>query len=832
MFLKEYIHYRVRRFRHVIKDRFPVFYRFMSTREAVVFVVLFSLLFIVLVGLFHIQIIQGSSYQSLLAQNHSLSKTTSAQRWNVYVSDTSQVQPLKLTENVTLYNMFVDPSLVYDKKRLINIISPLLYVHFCQINGFDVIDQDKERCVRNIEVFTRQTILPKAPETAYYGNWVASWEYVQYSGDQFIDMFDWQEFESNQQEILSGLSQNSIIKLIEQRLDSMITIGDKKYNYLWYYLDTRLISDLRALNRDYIYIHENRYIFIEPQLRKDTWPSRSKAAQEIKDVLSRNGYIQDALRVDDLFEVRSYRYVKLASGINPRIIDGLRSLENEYYSERGGPFNTPLLYGIWTESYVERYYPYGDFMSHILWYIASDGKPTYGVEEYFDDVLRGKDWSVQWISSRIIGELGANNINITQVENGYDVYLTIDPVIQNQAEQLVSQRRAEFFADSVSVLVYDPYSWHVLASANAPSFDPNRYGDGYTLKALGPEQADYVDDITYMDFPIYIRDTDGSLRTATISERQDSSLKKYVMRQPLGPNLFVDKNIAYPYEPWSIFKVFTYAIGLDQREIEPYDYYEDPKWEAKVWPYTIKNADQGNCIGTHSFLHALQYSCNVGMVRIAQRLTENTFYNYLEKLWFGKYTGIELAWEDPWYVEWVGSVSMARFFNNVFWQGLLATPIQIVSALWAIINDGSYVKPTILDRICESGTEKCQDNDVKVVRQIFEPRIAQEMLDALRSTIEIPSNGRYASSAHYKFWGKSWTSQISYQGRYMGWNWWTNGSFLGVISVDNPKYIVMVEIRRPRSSQWWISTAWTIFRDMGEFLINYESLKGERFEQK
>ena len=68
--------------------------------------------------------------------------------------------------------MFVDPSLVYDKERLINILSPLVYIHLCQTNGFDKVD--KESCLKNVESFTKETILPLAPDLFYYGNGVIS----------------------------------------------------------------------------------------------------------------------------------------------------------------------------------------------------------------------------------------------------------------------------------------------------------------------------------------------------------------------------------------------------------------------------------------------------------------------------------------------------------------------------------------------------------------------------------------------------------------------------------------------------------------------------------
>lgn len=121
---------------------------------------------------------------------------------------------------------------------------------------------------------------------------------------------------------------------------------------------------------------------------------------------------------------------------------------------------------------------------------------------------------------------------IENVENGLDIYLTIDPVIQKQVENIIRRYREAFVADSVSILVYDPYSGHVLASANAPDFDPNNYNDIYRLQPLSPDQAQLVDNLTYLDFPIYIK-TGGETRLATIVERSDTTLEKYVANNPL-----------------------------------------------------------------------------------------------------------------------------------------------------------------------------------------------------------------------------------------------------------------------------------------------------------
>ena len=818
MTIKQILHNLIRSIQLFYKDfkrDYPQFYRFTQTKEWPIVLIFLFLLSLLLARIVSLQLINSNTYDSLLQQTHTLFWKLEATRGNIYVNDASQQQPIKLTENVTLYNIFVDPAFVKDKSRFISTITPLIYSHLCQINGFDKID--KEQCIRNLEKFTKKDYLPVFPSIIYYGQGISSGA---------VENFNYTGYYEDYANILSGFTKQKIQEEIITQLTEMITIWERKYNYIWYYSDRGLIDELKALNQSHIYIYQNNYVFIEP---KALTISKSKAIKDFETLLINRWYVQDALKIKNIFESHTYRYVKLISWVNPSIIDEMNILKKKYYKDKDPVDKIPLLHGLGTESFVKRYYPYGKFMSHILWYISNNGTATYGIEEYFDAILKWTDGKIEWRSSSSIGQLWANDIKIENVKDGYDVYLTIDPVVQKQAEKIISKYRDTFRADSVSILIYDPFSGHILASANAPDFDPNNYNDSYTIKPLSPEQWYIVDNETFLDFPVYIK-TWWETRLATRLERIDTTIPKYVANNPLWPNLFVDKNIAYPYEPGSIFKAFTFAIGLDQNEIALYDRYEDRDSQIKVWPFTIKNASVEACRWTHTFLHALQYSCNVGMVRIAQRLTQNTFYNYLEKLWFASMTNIELAWEDPWFVEWVWTVSVARFFNNVFGQWLLVTPMQIAAWYGAMLNGGTYIKPTILSKVCESGTTNCQTNGVKTVRQIFEPRIADLLKLSLTKVIEIPENGKYADIPQYKVWWKSWTSQISFRGKYKGGNGWTNGSFVGIVTEDNMKYVVVIQVRRPRTTQWWNQTAWAIFKQVATFLLNYSTLRGEKFE--
>jgi len=539
--------------------------------------------------------------------------------------------------------------------------------------------------------------------------------------------------------------------------------------------------------------------------------------------LKKYGYLNSYNNFDKNFYEQENRYVKILSNVNPVVAQMVRDLKLEYYTERTKD-NVPILHGLWLEPYTSRYYPYWSFLSNVLWYVDKNGVAFYGIEQYFDDMLRGKDGKIIWRASAWIWWVGANEFEIEDVVNGDDIYLTIDIWIQKEVEIIAKKWQESLRADSVSILIYNPNNGEIKASINYPSFDPNSYNDAYLLKPLWPKEGYIVDDETYMDIPVYLI-TGNNTKLATTTERVDWDLKKYVTRNIYGSQVFIDKNVSMAYEPGSIFKAFTVAIWLDTDEIRLYDFYNDP-WEVKVWPYTIKNADNKNCMWDNSFMNAFVYSCNIWMVRIVQAVWKNNFYNYLNKLNFGQLTNIELAWEDPWSMDLVSTVSLARYLNNSFWQWLLSTPLQIAAAYWALVNGGYYIKPTILAWIRDNETGKYDQNKPEVLRQIFRPETAEEIKDALFRIME--TNPDYINMMRLEWFtlgGKSWTSQISFRWKYMQGLWWTNASFVWLVTKEDPEYIVVVQVRRPRQTLWWSETAGKIFSEVGKFLIWYSFIE-------
>ncbi len=123
--------------------------------------------------------------------------------------------------------------------------------------------------------------------------------------------------------------------------------------------------------------------------------------------------------------------------------------------------------------------------------------------------------------------MGANEFEVENAKDGDDVFLTVDIGIQKEIEAIAQRYLSEFSADSISILVYDPLSGEVKGMAQAPTFNPNNYNDAYELVPLGVEYAHVVDDLTYMDRPVYIM-SGGKHQIATLSERSDIGIPKYL----------------------------------------------------------------------------------------------------------------------------------------------------------------------------------------------------------------------------------------------------------------------------------------------------------------
>ncbi|MBP6910367.1 hypothetical protein KBC03_02105 [Patescibacteria group bacterium] len=212
------------------------------TREAQLLWVLSALFVIVVVRLFYLQVLQARTYSDVLTAQHFNAVNIKAKRGNVYVTDQSN-KPIALTQNVEVYNLFVDPKFVRDKPRVIDILAPILYKHLCETNGLNHVD--KLGCVENIERFAQMQILPK-PKMVFYTRETLGDNYGSTTGINLMQqqiIVQNSEIDQERIKIMQAFSGEQAMNLIKSTLDNKISIGIKEKNYIGYFENDAFLSE-------------------------------------------------------------------------------------------------------------------------------------------------------------------------------------------------------------------------------------------------------------------------------------------------------------------------------------------------------------------------------------------------------------------------------------------------------------------------------------------------------------------------------------------------------------------------------------------------------------
>jgi len=519
--------------------------------------------------------------------------------------------------------------------------------------------------------------------------------------------------------------------------------------------------------------------------------ARYEAALKEKSGAKIADYLQILNKGDDPYEVinkklEAEQIVKLYFKILSRVW-GDATLSPTDLSLEGGtvmwqPKNKGEKYpitinGLGQTSREYRYYPEKNIGANILGFVslANDddliGQGKYGLEEAFDDILAGRAGSVK-------GDLSANRAVILggrdyQAQtNGSDLILTIDRSIQTFACTKLLETVAKHQADGGSVVVIDPKTGAVLAMCSAPDFDPNNY------------QA--------------VKD----------------------LRQ------FNNQSTFEAYEPGSIFKAVTMAIGIDQGKVTPQTTYNDTG-SVMIGRNKINNSDfKGR--GVVNMIRVLQDSLNTGAVFVMRQIGLENFRAGIKKFGFGEKTGIELPAESA------GSISnlYQKFGQDInaatasFGQGINVTTLQMAMAFGALANDGKLMRPYLVQEIVNPDGTRIT-TEPQQVGQAISPEAARTVGGMLVNVVE-GGHGKKAGVEGYYVAGKTGTAQVPRKdgrGYIAGVN---IGSFAGYAPVDDPAFVMVVRIDYPRGVVWAESSAAPLFGEIANFILKYKQIPAER----
>ncbi|HEC23125.1 MAG TPA: penicillin-binding protein 2 [Chloroflexi bacterium] len=401
--------------------------------------------------------------------------------------------------------------------------------------------------------------------------------------------------------------------------------------------------------------------------------------------------------------------------------------------------------GISVTPISRRFYPHGAMASHVLGFVGYDDEGYYGIEGFYNEILKGEV---------TVGDQSRIPFEATGSESwrsGSDLRLTIVSEIQYLAEDTLARALEETGAQSGTILVLDPRTGEILAMANRPAFDPNRF---------------------------YSQDT----------------------------ALFTNPAISDPYEPGSTLKVLTMAIALETGVVEPDSTYEDTG-VIEIGGIEVYNWDR-QAHGVTTMTDLLGKSLNVGAATLALRIGPRRFYAGLEDFGLGEPLGIDLQGEvggtlrQPGDADWHES----DLATNSFGQGLTVTPLQLAVAVGAIANEGLIVQPHMVSqRIAPDGT--VTDFEPTVLGRAVSQETARQLSRMLANALE-----REASAAlvpGYTIAGKTGTAEIPIPGGYDPDR--TIASFVGFGPVSDPRFVVLIRLDQPTSSRWGSETAAPVF---------------------
>ncbi len=414
--------------------------------------------------------------------------------------------------------------------------------------------------------------------------------------------------------------------------------------------------------------------------------------------------------------------------------------------------------GIQVETHPKRVYPAGTLAAHLLGFVNNNDNGFYGIEGYYDAMLRGTPGLQQGERDPFGSSIPIGPGQYIPPRDGKSLVLTIDRTAQYIVERELADAIERYQAESGTVVVMDPKTGDILAMASWPPYDPN-----------------------------YFAETD----------------QRY----------FPDPAVSEQYEPGSVFKVVTLAAGLDSEVITPETTIYDGG-AIEVGGRTIYNWDR-QPHGTVNMATVLGKSLNVGAAQVAVMLGKERFYTYVRRFGFGRITEVDLDSEGPGTLKAPGDPDWheSDLGTNSFGQGIAVTPLQMTVAMAAVANDGLLMKPHLVKQIIEG--DHTLSVRPTVVRRAILSQAAQSLTELL--IVAVNQETELAQVPGYRVAGKTGTAQIPVPGGYHP--SLTVASFAGYLPADDPVLVILVVIHKPQTAPWGGQVAAPVFARIAQQLM-------------
>jgi cell division protein FtsI/penicillin-binding protein 2 len=378
-----------------------------------------------------------------------------------------------------------------------------------------------------------------------------------------------------------------------------------------------------------------------------------------------------------------------------------------------------------------RTYPQGEMAGQVIGVVGDEGKGLTGIEQGEQAALAGEEGERRIVTDAL-GE-AIKMETVKEASDGEDVQLTLDPVIQQETEKVLSRVGETYSPVGATAIVMDPQTSEILAMANWPPVDP---GD--------------LENISNED----------------------------LLNQATGLN----------YEPGSTFKAFTVSAALEEGLVTPTTEFTVPP-EIEIGERIIKDAEEH---GTENLTvgQILSRSSNIGADLIGQKIGATKFSKWIEKFGFGQQTGVQFPNEQIGIVPKLSEYSGATMGNLPMGQGAAVTPMQMVQGYTAIAHNGIERPPQLVKRIGEEPVHEPKGH------RVISAKTASEVREMLEGVLGPEGTASEVSVPGYTLAGKTGTAEVAENGGYsetkyvasfIGMAPAMNPKFLAAVIVDQPE---------------------------------------------
>lgn len=464
-------------------------------------------------------------------------------------------------------------------------------------------------------------------------------------------------------------------------------------------------------------------VFAEPRLLQDAERYKLTAAA-LQTILELPGHEL----AKQIFEARNPGFVRILRDITPAQRDAIADAR---------------IPGVGIEEVPKRYYPAGPLTGHVIGFIGAESTGLAGLELKYDSLLQGKQGRVTYVVDVQRRPLAADPEGRAPVQNGNNLVLTIDAVIQQYVRQALKNQMEAYEAESAVGLVMDPWTGAILAMVSLPDYDPKEF-----------------------------------------STASDNQLKNRILTDP--------------YEPGSIFKPIVAAIALDSGTItaeEKFDC-EDGYWASYGGIHEFGNHQFGMLNVREIILH----SSNIGMAKIGLKMNQRTLHDGLRLFGFASPTGVDLTGEDPGLLRPTSQWSKYSPTRIAFGHEVSVTAIQIAQAYCILANGGTLIQPHLVRAVVDAdGNLTDVTHSVAGAGYVLKPETVNWMVQEALTAVVEEGTGDKAAIEGVKVFGKTGTANIALPtGGYDTSNYVS--TFVGGAPADNPRVIVLVSLRKPNRS--------------------------------